>query len=132
VPSLALLGALEDLEAVRATLAMATRYHTAAMATVDQWERDNPPPRSKKGRKRWEKRSSANFHALTDKPWQALVTAEGNFRTAQDQLAAIECAGPADLRLMAEAAVTYDAVELYSTNRAPISRAVARYLEGRA
>jgi hypothetical protein len=131
-PSPALLDALKDLESSRTALDVAARGSKAAMATVDQWEIDNPPPKSKKGRRRWEKRSSAIYHTLTDEPWQAMMTAEVEFRAAQDALAAIECTGPADLQLMAKAAVTYDAIELHSTNRAPISLAVARCLEGRA
>jgi len=131
-PALALLGALRDLESSRAALEVATRGNKAAVAAGEQWERDNPPPRSKKGRKRWERRSSVVWHNLTDGPWQTMMAAEVNFRTAQDALAAIECTGPADLRLMVEAAVTYDGIDLHLVNRAPISRAVARYLEGRA
>jgi hypothetical protein len=131
-PSAELLGTLERLQAARARLEEARAAYKVACKRVDRWEAENPKPASKKGLRRWLKRASKYCDAVSAEQWRNVLCAESDFHHAQKAVAAIECAGPADLRLMIEASIAHDCRQLSIINRAPIARAVVAFIASQA
>jgi hypothetical protein len=121
-------GAVEDLAAVRARLEAARACYAVACRQIDRWEAENPKPASKRGTRRWLKRASKFSDAVSAERWQNVLIAESDFIHAQEAVAAIECAGPPDLRLLIEASAAHDGRQLSIINRAPIARAVVAYI----
>jgi hypothetical protein len=126
----ALIAALAALQASRARLEESREAYRVACTHVDRWEAENPQPASKRGRRRWLKRAGRYCDAVSAEQWQNVLCAESDFHRAQESVAAIECAGPADLRLMIEASMAHDNRLLSIINRAPIARAVVRAIAG--
>jgi hypothetical protein len=125
-PSHRLRAAIRELAAAHETLIAAQATNEEASAMWDDWERANPCPASRRGRKRWLKRALVEQPPILNKPWQDLMTAEAVFSAAQDAVAETPMAGPADLKAMVGAAVVYDAALLARRNSAPIARAIAK------
>jgi hypothetical protein len=124
----ALIAALAALQASRARLEESRVAYNVACTHVDRWEAENPQPASKRGRRPWLKRESAYCYAVSGEQWQDVLCAEVDFHRAQEAVAAIECAGPADLQLMIEASTAHDSRQLSIINRAPIARAVVAHI----
>jgi hypothetical protein len=124
-PSHRLRAAIRQLAAAHETLIGAQVTNEEAEAMRLDWEKANPCPASKRGRKRWIKRALVEQSAMAAKPWQDLMTAEAVFVAAQDAVADTPITGTADVHAMAGAAVVYDAVLLARRNSAPIARVVA-------
>jgi hypothetical protein len=62
----------------------------AGVATVNQWEEENPRPTSNSGKRRWWKKYRAYSEATTEKLWDAVVDAEQDFKAAQVTLAKVK------------------------------------------
>lgn len=92
----------------------------AGVATVNQWEQENPQPTSNPGKRRWAKKYRAYSNATTEKLWEAVVDAEQDFKAAQVTLAKIKPADQNELYLMVVAALLYDRVKLTYTGREAI------------
>jgi hypothetical protein len=122
------LAALDVLEAARARLEESRVAYRAACTKIDRWEAANPQPASKRGKRRWLKRESAYCYAVSGEQWQDVLCAEVDFHRAQEAVAAIECAGPADLQLMIDASTAHDSRQLSILNRAPIARPVVAHI----
>jgi hypothetical protein len=84
----------------------------AANELVDVWERENPMPASRRGRKRWWRKHGFHREAMVAQPWQALMKAELVFAQAQVAVALVPIAGVVDLHAMAACASIYDRIEL--------------------
>ena len=115
----------EDLIAAQAT-------NEEAEAILADWEAENPAPASKRGKRRWLRRSEAARARLVSEPWQGLMAAEIAFARAQDDVAAVPVTSLADLRAMVACSLDYDGVELARINRAPIAQVVAQAVFGKA
>jgi hypothetical protein len=120
----ALRAAIRQLAKAHGILIGAQADNEEAQAIADDWEKQNPMPASRRGRKRWWKKATAYREALVSKPWQELLKADADFATAQATVATSPIASAADPRAMASASVIYDRVEVIRNNRAPIAVAV--------
>lgn len=121
----ALQTAIHALNDAHERLTIAQAASDAANDLFEEWERQNPSPESKKGRRRWIKKARAYHLTVTPKPWQALMDAEREYAAAQIAVANTPIAGTADMHAMATCSVIYDGEELARGNRAPIAQAVA-------
>lgn len=126
--SRALRDAIRALDHAHTSLKIAQAANEEAEALWSDWRRQHPEPASKRGRRRWIRRTDIERQALTSKPWQALMRAELVFATAQCEVALVPITGPADLHGMAVASAKYDRVELARGNRSPIGLMVATEL----
>jgi len=124
----ALTDASLALQAAHDALMAAKAVYDAAEAVADQWERDNPPPKSRKGIKRWLRREGKMRLAVVRPKYVDVLHMETDFIKAQIAFAKVPPADERELKLMACHAVIYDEVRLDQTNTAPISRVVAYYL----
>jgi hypothetical protein len=125
-PSHRLRVAIRELAAAHETLIAAQATAEEAEAMWTDWEAQNPQPANKRGTREWIKRGNAYHRRATAPSWQALMDAELVFSDAQDAVADVPIAGPADLDAMTAASVIYDRVEVCRHNRAPIARVVAQ------
>jgi hypothetical protein len=129
--SLELAAALGMLDAASHRLRIADEANTRITDLIDAWDRDNPMPASRRGKRRNIKRAHAYYTAIKGfEVWQAVVEAENNFHEAQEAVAGMECLSRGDLNLLVEASLMHDDRELNRGNRAPISRAIVRALAG--
>jgi hypothetical protein len=128
-PSPELRAAIRQLMEAHTNLITAQANNEEAEAIRNDWETQNPSPASRKGRRRWLRRSSVHRESIVAAPWQALMTAETAFVEAQDAVASVPVSGVANVHALAAAcSVVYDRVELARHNRAPIARVVAQEL----
>jgi hypothetical protein len=127
--SQALVDASRVLQLVHESMMAAKAVYDAAADKADQWERDNPQPKSRKGIKRWLRKARAVSDELTRQPFLDLLEEERVFAMAQLAFAKVKPADERDLVMMAAHAVIYDEVSLTGPrNQNPISRVVAFYL----
>ena len=119
VDSLALQAAHELLQA-------AGVVYEAADAKANEWERQHPQPKSRRGTRKWLRKCSKVHEAIVRPPRLDLLSAEQAFADAQVAFANVKPADEHDLCMMACHAVVYDEVSLTRRNTAPISRVVAR------
>jgi hypothetical protein len=124
-PSHRLRAAILQLAAAHETLIAAQATAEEAETMWTDWEAQNPQPASKRGTREWIKRGNAYHRRFTAPSWQALMDAELVFSDAQDAVADVPIAGPADLDAMTAASVIYDHVDICRHNRAAIARVVA-------
>ena len=122
----ALRAAVHRLTEAHRTLIGARAAEEEAYAMFEDWLAQNPEPKSKRGGRRWIKRMGAYEREVMAAEFQALIAAEQVFSEAQETVAAIPIAGPADLHAMAACSAIYDEVELNRHNRAPIARVVVQ------
>jgi hypothetical protein len=91
-------------EASRAMAGVRERFSAAREATdealneVGAWERANPEPQSKRGRRRWNRRREALWLSpAATAAWQGQLEAENAFREAQATVAGLAVRNRADL-----------------------------------
>jgi len=107
------------------------RPTTRINGLIAAWDRDNPMPASRRGRRRNIKRAHAYYVAIKGfDVWQAVVAAENDFHDAQEIVADVECFSKEDLNLLVEASLMHDDRDISRGNRAPIARAVVRAIAG--
>jgi hypothetical protein len=129
--SLEMATALGLLDAASHRLRIADEANDRRTDLIDAWDRENPMPASKRGKRRNIKRAHAYYIAITGyEIWQAVVAAENDFHAAQEAIADIECLSREDLNLLIEASLMHDDRDLSRGNRAPIARALVRALAG--
>jgi hypothetical protein len=131
-PSPALRSAIGILAAAHEDLIAAQATNEEAEAIWADWEAENPAPASRKGKRRWRKRATAERDRLVSQPWQGLMEAEIAFARAQTDVALVPITSLADLRVMATCSLAYDGIELACINRAPIAQVVAQAVFGKA
>jgi hypothetical protein len=131
-PSPALRSAIRFLAMAHEDLIAAQATNEEAEAMMEDWEAKNPAPTSRKGKRRWRKRATAERDRLLSEPWQGLMEAEIAFARAQTDVAKVPIASLADLRAMATCSVAYDGIELARVNRALIAQVVANAVFGKA
>jgi hypothetical protein len=117
-------AAIRQLSATHATLVRAEADLEEVEAIVTDWLAKHPKPTSKRGIRRWIKKTDNYHRATTATVWQAVLTAEQAFEHDQHAVAAVPISGPGDVAALAAASIIFDAVELHTNNRAPIARAV--------
>lgn len=124
----ALVDASRALQHAHDALLAAGAVYEAADAKANEWERQHPQPRSRRGVRKWIKKAGKVHETLVRPSWLELLSAEQAFADAQIGLAKVRPADEHDLISMASHAVIYDEVSLTRRNAAPISRVVAYHL----
>ncbi len=124
----ALVDASRALQAAHDSLKAVRAVYEAAEAKRDEWERQHPAPKSRRGLRKWLKKAGKVSDALVRPSWLELLSAEQAFADAQLAFAKVVPANERELVMMACHAAIYDEVTLTRRNTAPISRVVAYYL----
>ncbi len=117
--------AARALDAALERLKAATAADDAANELFETWERENPEPESKRGKRRWIKKGNAYHRRVTANSWQVLMGAESDFQAAQIAVAKVPATSLGELQCKATLAFVYDRVPLARRNSAPIARVVA-------
>jgi hypothetical protein len=91
-----------------------------------EWRGLNPePPTGRRAIKRWNRREREYRYSVTLPPWQAVTSAEDDFREAQMAVAKIDARDMDELVLKACLSGVYDSVHLSCGRAAPIGFSVA-------
>jgi hypothetical protein len=97
----------------------------AADKLPEEWQRLNPEPTGRRAIKRWNRREREYRYSVTMPPWEAVLTAEDDFREAKIAVAKIDARDMGELALKACLSGVYDAVHLTYPNAAVIGFSVA-------
>jgi len=79
----------------------AKAVYEAAEAKAEAWVRAHPQPKSRKGTKKWIRKSGKVHEAIVRPPFVDLLRAEQHFADAQEAFAKIEPRDERDLKMMA-------------------------------
>jgi hypothetical protein len=98
----------------------------AADKLPEEWQRLNPEPTGRRAIKRWNRREREYRYSVTMPPWEAVLTAEDDFRAAQMAVAKIDARDMSELALKACLSGVYDSVHTsWPNNPAVIGFSVA-------
>jgi hypothetical protein len=121
----ALRTAARALDDAHERLKAASAANDSADALFETWERENPGPESKRGKRRWIKKANAYHRRVMANSWQVLMDAESDFQAAQIAVAKVPATSLGELQCKAALAFVYDEVPLARKNSAPIARVAA-------